>query len=122
MSNKGNGVDVNDMKVLNEDPSLTISTVNLHLRDNFRKGDHVSGHHPDPMRGKTNESTDGHFQDENSKARDMDEIDTEKLKRALTENGKHYRAFILDRKKTALVSRINKKNERHRCFVVHSRV
>ena len=109
MSSKGNAIDVNDMEVLNEDPSLTISTVNLHLRDNFQKGDHVSGHHPDPMRGKTNESTDGHFQDGNSKARHMDEIDTEKSKRTLKENGKHYRAFILDRKKKALVSKINKK-------------
>ena len=47
--------------------------------------------------------------DENSKARHMDDIDTEKWKRTLTKKGKQYRASILDRKKKALVSRINRK-------------
>ena len=66
MSIKEKGVDVNDMEVSNEDPSLRISIANLSLRDDFQSGDHVSRHHPDPMRGQTNELTGDHFQDENS--------------------------------------------------------
>ena len=61
------------------------------------------------MRGKTNELTGDHFQDQNSKGCHMDDIDTEKRKRTLTEKGKQYRASVLDRKKKALVSRINRK-------------
>ena len=109
MSIKGKGVDVNDMEVPNEDPSLRISMANLSLRDDFQSGDHVSTHHPDPMRGQTNELTGDHFQDEDSKARRMADIDTEKRKGTLTEKGKQYKASILDRKKKALVSRINRK-------------
>ena len=66
MSIKGKGVEVNDMEVSNEDPSLRISIANLSLRDDFQSGDHVSRHHPDPTRGKTNELTGDHFQDEDS--------------------------------------------------------
>ena len=66
MSIKEKGVDVNDMEVSNEDPSLRISIANLSLRDDFQSGDHVSRHHPDPTRGQTNELTGDHFQDENS--------------------------------------------------------
>ena len=51
------------------------------------------------MRGQTNELTGDHYQDDNSKACHMDDIDTEKRERTLTEKGKQYRAFILDRKK-----------------------
>ena len=49
MSIKGKGVDVNDMEVSNEDPSLRISMANLSWRDDFQSGDHVSRHHPDLM-------------------------------------------------------------------------
>ena len=55
------------------------------------------------MRGQTNELTGDHFEDENSKAHHVDDIDTEKLKRTLTEKGKQYRAPILDGKRKALV-------------------
>ena len=65
MSIKGNGVAVNNMKVPNEDPTLRITMTNLSLRDDFQSGDHVSRHHPDPMRGQTNKLTCDHFQDEN---------------------------------------------------------
>ena len=61
------------------------------------------------MRGKTNELTGDHFQDQNSKGCHMDDIDTEKRKRTLTEKGKQYRASIPDRKKKPLDSRINRK-------------
>ena len=61
------------------------------------------------MRGKTNELTGDHFQDQNSKGCHMDDIDTEKRKRTLTEKGKQYRASIPDRKKKVLDSRINRK-------------
>ena len=37
------------------------------------------------MRGSTNKLTDDHFQDENSKAHHMDDIDTERRERTLTE-------------------------------------
>ena len=50
---KGKGVDVNDMEVPNEDHSLGMSMANLSLRDGFQGGDHVSRHHPDPMRRQT---------------------------------------------------------------------
>ena len=109
MSIKGKGVDVNDMEVPNEDPNLRISMANLSLRDDFQSGHHVSRHHQDLLRGQTNELTGDYFQDENSKARHMDDIGTEKRKRTLTEKGKQYRASVLDRKKKALVSRINRK-------------
>ena len=99
MSVKGNGLDVNDIEGPNEDPTHEISMANLSLRDDFQSGDHVSRHHPDPMRGQTNELTGDHYQDDNSKARHMYDIDSEKRKRTLTEKGKQYRAFILDRKK-----------------------
>ena len=99
MSVKGNGLDVNDVEGPNEDPTHGISMANLSLRDDFQSRDHVSRHHPDPMRGQTNELTGDHYQDDNSKARHMDDIDTEKRERTLTEKGKQYRAFILDRKK-----------------------
>ena len=65
MSIKGNGVAVNNMEVPNEDPTLRISMTNLSLRDDFQSGDHVSRHHPDPMRGQNNKLTGDHFQDEN---------------------------------------------------------
>ena len=39
----------------------------------------------------------------------MDDIDTEKRKRTLTEKEKQFKASILDRKKTTLGSRINRK-------------
>ena len=98
MSIKEKGVDVNDIKVSNEDRSLRISMENLGLRDDFQSRGHVSRHHPDLMRGQTNELTGDHFQDKNSKARQMDDIDTEKRKKTMTEKGKQYRASILDRK------------------------
>ena len=53
------------MKAPNEDPTLRITMTNLSLRDDFQSGDHVSRHHPDPMRGQTNKLTCDHFQDEN---------------------------------------------------------
>ena len=109
MSVKGKEVDVINMEVPIEDPSLRISMANLSLRDDFQSGDHIRRHHPDPMRGQKNELTGDHFQDANSKACHMDDIDTEKRKGTLTEKGKQYRASILDRKKKALVSSINKK-------------
>ena len=109
MSSKGKGIDVNNMKIPNEDLSLRINMANLSLRDDFQSGDHVSRHHPDPMRGQTNELTDDHFQEENSKAHHINDTDTGKQKRTLTEKGKQYRAFILDKKKKALVSRVNRK-------------
>ena len=55
------------------------------------------------------ELTDGYFEGENAKACHMDDADTEKRKRILTEKRKQYRASILDWKKKALVSRINRK-------------
>ena len=109
MSVKGKGLDVFDMEVPNEDLSLRINMVNVSLRDDFQSGDHVSRHHPDLMRGQTNELTDDHFQDKNSKAHHINDIDTGKQKRTLTEKGKQYRVSILDKKKKALVSRINRK-------------
>ena len=65
MSVKGKEVDVIDVEVPIEDPSLRISMANLSLRDDFQSGDHVSRHHPDPMRGQNNKLTGDHFQDEN---------------------------------------------------------
>ena len=109
MSIKGKGVDVNDMEIPNEDLSLRINMANLSLRDDFQSGDHVSRHHPDPMRGQTNELTDDHFQEENSKAHHINDTDTGKRKRTLTEKGKQYRASILYKKKKSLVSRVNRK-------------
>ena len=109
MSIKRKGVDVSDMEVLNENHSLRISMANLSLRNNFQSGDHVSRHHPHPMSRQTNELTDDHFQYENSKEHHMDDIDTEKRKRTLTEKEKQFKASILDRKKTTLGSRINRK-------------
>ena len=109
MSIKRKGVDVSDMEVLNENHSLRISMANLSLRNNFQSGDHVSRHHPHPMSRQTNELTDYHFQYENSKEHHMDDIDTEKRKRTLTEKEKQFKASILDRKKTTLGSRINRK-------------
>ena len=82
---------------------------NLSLRDDFQSGDHVSRHHPDPMRGQTSELTDDHFQEENSKAHYINDTDTGKQKRTLTEKGQQYGASILDKKKKALVSRVNRK-------------
>ena len=80
MSIKGKGVEVNEMEVPNEDLNLRINMTNLSLRDDFQHGDHVSRHHPDPMGGQTNELTDDHFQDENSKAHHINHIDTGKWK------------------------------------------
>ena len=51
MSIKEKGVDVEDMEVPNEDLSLRLNMANLSLRDDFQSGDHVSRHHPGPMRG-----------------------------------------------------------------------
>ena len=68
MSIKGKEVDVNDMEIPDDDPSLRISMVNLNLRDDFQSGDHISKYHPDSMKGQTNELTSDPFQDENSKA------------------------------------------------------
>ena len=59
------------MKVPNED-------------DDFQSGDHVSRHHPDPMRRQTNELTDYRFEDDGSKEHHIDDIDTGKRKRTLT--------------------------------------
>ena len=110
MSIKRKGVDVSDMEVLNEHHSLRISMANLSLRNNFQSGDHVSRHHLHPMMiRQTNELTDDHFQYENSKEHHMDDIDTEKRKRTLTEKEKQFKASILDRQKTTLGSRINRK-------------
>ena len=61
------------------------------------------------MRGSTNKLTDDHFQDENSKAHHIDDIDTERRERTLTEKWKQCRVSILDKKKKALVSSINRK-------------
>ena len=47
---KEKGVDVEDMEVPNEDLSLRLNMANLSLRDDFQSGDHVSRHHPGPMR------------------------------------------------------------------------
>ena len=80
MSIKGKGVEVNEMEVPNEDLNLRINMTNLSLRDDFQHGDHVSRHHPDPVGGQTNELTDDHFQDENSKAHHINDIDTGKRK------------------------------------------
>ena len=96
VSIKGKGVDVNDMEIPNEDLSLRINMVN-----DFQSGDHVSRHHPDPMRGQTNELTDDHFQEENFKAHNINDTDTGKRKRTFLS--------ILDKKKKALVSRVNRK-------------
>ena len=85
MSIKGKEVNVNDMEVPNEDPSFRISMVNLSQRDDFQSRDHVSRHHPDLMRRKTNKFTVEHFQDKNFKTRHMDDIDTEKQKTTITE-------------------------------------
>ena len=109
MSIKGKEVDVNDMEIPNEDPSLRISMVNLNLRDDFQSGDHISKYHPDSMKGQTNELTSDPFQEENSKACYMDDINTVKRRRVLAEKGKQYRASHLDKKKKASVSRINRK-------------
>ena len=48
MSVKGKGVDLDNMEVPNE--GLRINMTNLILRDDFQCGDHVSRHHPDPIR------------------------------------------------------------------------
>ena len=109
MSIKRKGVDVSDMEVLNEHHSLRISMANLSLRNNFQSEDHVSRHHLHPLIRQTNELTDDHFQYENSKEHHMDDIDTEKRKRTLTEKEKQFKASILDRQKTTLGSRINRK-------------
>ena len=109
MSIKGKVIDVNNMEVLNNDLSLRINMANLSLKDDFQSRDHVCRHHPDPMRGQTNKLTDDHFQDENSKAHHINDIDTGKRKKTLTGKGKQYRASILDKKKKALVSRSNSK-------------
>ena len=61
MSIKGMGIDLNDMKVPTEDPSLRISMANLSLRDDFQNGDHVSRRYPDSVRGQTNELTGDHL-------------------------------------------------------------
>ena len=74
MSVKGKEVDVIDVEVPIEDPSLRISMANLSLRDDFQNGDHVSRRYPDPVRGQTNELTGDHFQDDNSKTLLMDDI------------------------------------------------
>ena len=109
MSNKGKGIDANNIEVPNEDLSLRINMANLSLRDDFQSGDHVGRHHPEPVRGQTNELPDDHFQDENFKALHINDIDTGKQKRPLTEKGKQYRVSILDKKKKALISRIKRK-------------
>ena len=74
MSIKGMGIDLNDMEVPTEDPSLRISMANLSLRDDFQNRDHVSRRYPDPVRGQTNELTGDRFQDDNSKTLLMDDI------------------------------------------------
>ena len=74
MSIKGMGIDLNDMEVPTEDPSLRISMANLSLRDDFQNGDHVSRRYPDSVIGQTNKLTGDHFQDENSKALLVDDI------------------------------------------------
>ena len=109
MSIKEKGVDVNYMEVPNEDLSLRINMENLSLRDDFHSGDHVSRHRPDTTRGQTNELTDDHFQDKNSKAHHNNDIDNGKRKSILTEKGKQYRVSILNKNKKALVSRSNRK-------------
>ena len=98
ISIKGKRVDVNDMEVPNEDLSLTINMGNLNLRDDFQSGDHVSRHHSDPMTGQANELTNEHFQDENSKAHHISDIDSGKWKRTLTGIRKQYRVSILNKK------------------------
>ena len=109
MSIKGKGADVNNMEVPNKNLILRINMENLCLRNDFLSGNHVSRHHPDPMRGQTNEFTDDHFQDENYKGNHINDTDTGKWKRTLTEKGKQYRLSILDKKKKALILRINRK-------------
>ena len=74
-----------------------------------QSGDHVSRHHPDPIRAQTNELTDDHFQDENSKAHHINDVYTGKRRRTLTEKRKQYRVSIRNKKEKALVSRINRK-------------
>ena len=89
--------------------TMIINMVNLSLRDDFQSGDGVSRHHPDPMRVQTNELIDDHFQEKNSKAHHINDTDTGKWKRTLTEKGKQYRASTLDKKNKALVSGVNRK-------------
>ena len=55
------------------------------------------------MRVQTNELTNDHSQDENSKAHHIDDIDAGKWKRTLTEKGKRYRVSIQNKKKKLLV-------------------
>ena len=74
MSVKGKEVDVIDVEVPIEDPSLRISMANLSLRDDFQSGDHVGRRYPGPVIGQTNKLTGDHFQDENSKALLVDDI------------------------------------------------
>ena len=100
---KSKGVDVNHMKVLNDNLSLRINMANLSLRDAIQSRDHVNRYHQDPIRGQTNELTDDRFQDENSKAHHIDDIETGKWKRTLTEKGKQFSLSILDKKKKMMV-------------------
>ena len=86
-------------KYPNEDLSLRINMANLSLRDDIQNRDHVLRYHPDPMRWHTDEMTDDHFQDENSQAHHVNDIDTGKCKETLTEKGKQYRVSIVDKKK-----------------------
>ena len=74
MSVKGKEVDVINVEVPIEDPSLRISMANLSLRDDFQSGDHVGRRYPGPVIGQTNKLTGDHFQDENSKALLVDDI------------------------------------------------
>ena len=82
---------------------------NLSLRNGFQSGGHISRNHPDPVRGETNELTDDNFLVQNSKVHHINDTDTGKRKRTLTEKGKQQRISILDKQKKTLVSIITRK-------------
>ena len=117
MSSKEMEFDGSDV-LPSEDHDLRISMENLRQRDDCQREERISGSHQASLKGQSSQLVDG----QSNQAKDVmkqleicvahpDEAGSlDKRQRKVTDKGREYRKKILDKKRTNLVPRINKKS------------
>ena len=117
MSSKELEFDGSDV-VPSEDHDLRISMENLMQRDDCQREERITGSHQVSLKGQSSQLADG----QSNQAKDVlkqlemcvahpeEAGSLDKRQRKVTDKGREYRKKILDKKRTNLVSRINRKS------------
>ena len=117
MSSKEMELDGSDV-VPSEDHDLRTSMENLRQRDDSQREEHITGSHQVFLKGQSSQLVDGQSNQAKYVLKQLEVCVPhpeeagilDKRQRKMTDKGREYRKKILDKKRTNLVSRINRKS------------